>query len=343
MNSKPIRGAIIGAGFFGGIQAKAWSRMDDVEIVGVADPDQSRACELATAWQAGEVFADAKSMIQQTKPDFVDIVTRPESHLELVELAASLGCAVICQKPMAPTVAQCEQMVASCQAAGVRLLIHENWRWQPWYRAVRQAIVDRGFGPLFHLNFRVRTGDGFGPGAYTVQPYFTEMERLFIYETLVHHLDIARFVGGEIRDIFCRTQRINPKIAGEDCVTISFGYQSGASGTIDANRINGSVPAPMVFGLLEVECEQGAAWCDADGKVWTRRFDSQDNPVEFKYPLTIDGYRGESVFAAQRHMIDCLINSAPCESEATQYIKSVRLMEACYRSAKEKQLVTLEP
>ena len=46
------------------------------------------------------------------------------------------------------------------------------------------------------------------------------MPRLLVYETLVHHLDTGRYLAGEIDSLYCQTKRINPVIAGEDCVII---------------------------------------------------------------------------------------------------------------------------
>ena len=332
---------MIGAGFFASIQAEAWSRIANVELSAVADPDVARANEFAKKWGIPTVFPDAESLIRDEQPSFVDIATRPETHLDLVRIASNLGCDCICQKPMAPTLSECEQMVAICRKNETSLLIHENWRWQPWYRAAKQAIDECGLGKIFGLNFRVRTGDGFGPEAYTVQPYFTEMKRFLIFETLIHHLDTARFIAGEVKSLFCQTKRINPKITGEDYAIISLQFLSGASGTIDANRINGEVPAPMVFGLLEVECEQGVVRIDSMGKVWTRLYARGPEEVEYTYQWSNQGYRGDSVHAVQQHMLDCLLTGQPCESDGTEYLKSVMLVEACYQSASKNKVIHL--
>ena len=342
MARRKLTGALIGAGFFGGIQAEAWNRIDQADILAVADPDFDRATSFAKQWNIAEVYEGIEKVLQSAKPDFVDIATRPDSHLELVKLAADNGCDCICQKPMAPTVSQCEEMVAYCKSAGVRLLIHENWRWQPWYRAIKRAISECELGPIFHLRFHVRTGDGFGPDAYTVQPYFSEMKRLLIYETLIHHLDTARMIAGEVQSLYCQTRGINPKIVGEDCAVVSLNFRSGATGVIDGNRIHGDDPAPKVFGLLDVECEQGAVRVDRQGKVWTSRYDSGSGETEFDYKCSDQGYRGDSVFAVQQHMVQCLATGKPCESEGESYLKSVSLVEACYESADKNSVVELE-
>jgi predicted dehydrogenase len=141
VKGEPLKGAMIGAGYFAQFQAEAWRRIEDARIVAVADSAPGRAEEFAEHWGIARAYSDAAEMLEREQPDFVDIVTRPDSHLELVKLATSHGAHVICQKPMAPTWEQCQAMVSACAEAKVRLFIHENWRWQPWYREIKLTPI----------------------------------------------------------------------------------------------------------------------------------------------------------------------------------------------------------
>src|SRR3546814_17922291 len=80
--------------------------------------------------------------------DFVDIATTPPSHRALVELAARHGVPVICQKPLAATLADAEAMVAACAAAGVAMMVHENFRWQAPIRALKAVIAEGRIGKI---------------------------------------------------------------------------------------------------------------------------------------------------------------------------------------------------
>src|SRR3546814_15009891 len=82
-------------------------------------------------------------MLAAERLDFVDIATTPPSHRALVELAARHGVPVICQKPLAATLADAEAMIAACAAAGVAMMVHENFRWQAPIRAPK-AVIDEG-------------------------------------------------------------------------------------------------------------------------------------------------------------------------------------------------------
>src|SRR5882724_96991 len=94
----PLRCGLIGCGFFAQFHIDAWRRMPGVEMAAVADPDLDRARHAAP-----RAYSTAEEMLDTEQLDFVDIATRPDSHLRLVRLAASRKIPAICQKPMAPT------------------------------------------------------------------------------------------------------------------------------------------------------------------------------------------------------------------------------------------------
>ncbi len=339
MKTNELKGVIIGAGFFAQFQAEAWTRVTGVTITGVADPDQKRAQQFAAQWNIPHVYADAATMLQTEQPDLVDIITRPETHLELTRLAAAHGAHVICQKPMAPTWDECLQMIAACEQAGVRLLIHENWRWQAWYREVKRLLEQNRLGELFHLRFHSRLGDGRGATPYPAQPYFREMPRLLIYETAVHFLDTFRYLAGEMKTIYCATQRLNPVITGEDSAVIHATFISGVNGLIDANRLCGPMPSPVAFGTLTVEGERASLRMSPDGDLFVTDYGQAEQPhPSFKLAI---GYKGDSVRAAQQHYADCLLTGQPCESEGTAYLPTVQAMLGAYESAATQQVISL--
>jgi predicted dehydrogenase len=333
------RGAIIGSGFFAQFQIEAWKRIAGVEISAVADVNAPRAWEFAKKWGIRKSYGDAEEMIERERPDFVDIVTRPETHRALTEIAARRSAHVICQKPMAPSLADSIAMVRACETGGVRLVIHENWRWQPWYREIRRLIDNGQLGTLFHLGFQMRTGDGRGLTPYRVQPYFRDMPRLLIYETYVHFLDTFRYLAGDIQSVSCVTRRVNSIIRGEDYAIVHLRFRSGAHGLIDGNRISGPCTPPPAFGECRVEGEQATVRLSPDGTLWVTRYGEDERAHAF--PTTDAGYRGDSVRAMQEHFIDCLRSGEPAESEGEDYLKTVAAVEACYRSAETGQAKAL--
>jgi predicted dehydrogenase len=337
--AKTLRGVMIGAGYFAQFQAEAWRRIPAAEITAIADPLPGRASAFAAKYGLARAYESVDDALRQEQPDFVDIATRPESHLELTRLAASHGAHVICQKPMAPTWDDCVAMCDACEQAGKRLLIHENWRWQPWYREVKSLLDAGKIGRPFQVSFFWRTGDGRGPQPYATQPYFSQMPRLLVYETLVHILDTYRFLFGEIQSVHCENRRINPVIVGEDQALIQMVFKDGRLGLIDANRITGPVPAPVAMGTLLVEGDAGVIRMSPDGRLWETGPGGTEAPLAF-VPSAM-GYKGDSVKATQEHLLACLQGGMASESDGRDYLRTVALVEACYRSARLGQVVPL--
>lgn len=323
-----MKGVLIGAGFFAQFQADAWKRMSGVELVAVADVAPGRAREFAGKYGIARAYESVEAMLDADQPDFVDIATRPDTHLDLTRLAAERGIHVICQKPMSPSMADNIAMCEACEATGVRLLIHENWRWQPWYREAKRIIDPGALGTLKHLSFDWRTGDGNGPEPFAAQPYFREMPRLIIHESLVHILDTYRYLAGELQVTACETRRINPVVTGDDWAEITCSFESGVTGFIHGDRQTGPVPSPVAMGEMIIQGETATLRIAADGHVFLN-----NEPLPFEPPTC--GYKGDSVLATQQHLLDCLVTGKPCESEARSYLKTVELVEAAYRVAVE--------
>ena len=173
-------------------------------------------------------FTDAQAMLEATKPDLVDIVTPPPTHRELVALCASRGLPAICQKALAETYDEAAAIVSLAEAARTPLVVHENIRWQPWYREAKRLLDAGTLGVPHSVAFRLRPGDGQGPRAYLDrQPYFQRMPKLLVYETAIHWIDTFRFLLGEVEAVYARLRRINPAIDGEDAGYIVFEFDVG--------------------------------------------------------------------------------------------------------------------
>ncbi len=327
-----LRGVMIGAGFFAKQHANAWNRMESARITAVADLDRDKAESFATEYLIPEVYDDAAKMLEAERPDFVDIVTPLETHRDLVKLAAEHRAHVICQKPIATSWDECLALVEACSRAGVRLLVHENWRWQPWYREIKRLLDRHRFGEVFQIGFRLRSGDGRGPEPYANQPYLRVLDRLLVQDTLIHLLDTFRFLAGEIDWVFCLTRTVNERIRGEDSALIIARLAGNRQGLIDANRISGPVPASKAFGTFYLEGDTAAARINSDGDVWITDYGKEETRHSFVKPES--GYRGDSVLAMQQHAVNCLLNGKKAESEASEYLLTTSAVFACYESAK---------
>lgn len=334
-----LNGVAVGAGYFSQFHFDAWSRIEGVRLSAICDAESAAAQRAAREFKIPRTYSDFAEMLETERPDFVDIITRPDSHLELTRIAAEHGAAVICQKPLAPTIKEAEQLVDAAEAAGIRLMVHENFRFQPWYREIRRLLDAGTTGRTLHsLSFRMRTGDGYGSDAYLArQPYFRDMPRFLLHETGVHFIDTFRFLAGEINDVTAVLRRLNPAIKGEDAGHLTFQFASGALGTWDANRCNeSSADDPRyTFGTLLVESDGGSIRLDEEGRLFVKPLGQSE--VEHNYAHERRGFAGDCVFFTQRHFIDCLRDGREFETSGRNYLTTLQLVEAAYQSAEQRR------
>jgi D-apiose dehydrogenase len=100
-------------------------------------------------------------MLRVAKPDIVDLIVPPHAQARAIRICLAAGVqAIICQKPFCQDVDEAITLTQEARAAGIPLIIHENFRWQPWYRTLKAALDARRIGALHQITFRLRTGDG---------------------------------------------------------------------------------------------------------------------------------------------------------------------------------------
>ncbi len=333
--SDKIRVAQIGAGFFAQFHAEAWSRLAGAELVALCDLDPTRAEALAAKAGHPAVFTDAEAMLDQVRPDLVDIATPPSSHLALIEIVADRGLPMICQKAFCNSLAEAETAVGLAEAGGAALVVHENFRFQPWYRTAKRILEAGGLGTLYQLTFRLRPGDGQGPSAYLDrQPYFREMPRFLLHETGIHLIDTFRFLAGEVTSVFADLRRLNPVITGEDAGFLLLRLADGPRALFDGNRLadHAAENRRLTMGELLIEGSDASLRLDGFGRLFQRAHGSAEE-ISVPFDWQDRGYGGDCVAALQAHVIGHLTEGTPLENRARDYLVNLRIEEAAYRSA----------
>jgi predicted dehydrogenase len=260
----PLRAALIGCGYISAQHIPAWQATPDAELVAVCDANRARAEERAAQFGIGKVYDDLETMLAAEQLDCVDIATRPETHQALTRMAAIKGANVLCQKPLASTLAEARAIADLCDEAGVRFMVLEMWRHLPALRDLR-GYLDEGLIGQVHslrlLGMRRPMQRSYPVDAN--QPYFAEMPRLLIYEMMIHYIDGIRYLMGDVESVFARMVRMNPLIAGEDHALVVFGHASGAYSTIDCSWAAPSDrPMKMGTGDMLLEGQNGSLHLD---------------------------------------------------------------------------------
>ena len=324
---------IIGCGFWAGYQVAAWREADPRLQFVFCDQVAESAQTLAERFGAASWYTDAAAMIDQESLDVVDIITSPNTHADLAELAAARGLPVICQKPMAPTWKEAQQMVATCQQAGVSLYIHENFRWQVPIRHLK-ALLDEG---RIGTPFRARVYFNSAFPVFDNQPFLAQLEQMMLADVGVHLLDVCRFLFGEVRRLFCLTQRINPKIKGEDVATLLLAMENGMSCTLEMSYASVVDYECFPQTLIEVEGDRGAIRLAPDYQYTITTQDGQHSK-QIALP-TYDWVHPEyavvqsSMVAIHRHFLAGLQQENSVETTGEDNLKTLQLTYAAYDSA----------
>ena len=329
-----LKVAVAGTGYFSQFHYDAWSRLDDVRLVGAASFDPKSLAHIKERFGVDAVFDDVGLMLDQVRPDLLDIAAPPNAHQALLNEAATRGVNVICQKPLGGDLMTARAMVEQAEAAGIVFTVHENFRFQPWYREARRVMEAGDLGEVTNVSFRLRPGDGQGARAYLDrQPYFQTMKRFLIHETAIHLVDSFRYLMGEVTGVYAHLLKRNPVIAGEDAGYLIFAFEGGAAGLFDGNRLLG-FPAEnprLTMGEFLLEGTGGSLRLDGAGGLWRRTHDGAERPHCYTWKNTSFG--GDCVFALQQHVLSHLLDGTPLENSGRDYLANLEIEELIYRSA----------
>jgi predicted dehydrogenase len=338
----------VGAGYFSQFQYLGWRNIREVECVGVVNRDAAKGQAQAARFAIARSFGALDAALEETRPDLVDVMTPPQTHLQSVAKIVARGIPVICQKPFGRNYADALAITEHAERAGVPLVIHENYRWDPAWREARRVIAAGTLGRLHCISFRLRPGDGQGPRAYLDrQPAFQAMPRFLVRETAIHWIDVFGYLFGDITAVYARLRRMNPALAGEDAGYIVFEFGSGATGLFDGNRLNDHVAVNprRTMGEAWIEGAAGVLRLDGDARLWWKPHQrAEEEHVYDRGPA--DAFGGGACEWLQRHVVAHLTAGAPLENTAREYLTALRVQEAVYASAQQGcriELATFDP
>jgi D-apiose dehydrogenase len=339
---KPLRFAILGAGFWARYQLAAWRELPGAQCVALCDPIRAKAEALAHEAGGGmTVYADAEEMLARETPDFVDIIAGVEAHQPLTALAAQHRVPVICQKPLGRSLEEARAMVEVCRAAGVPLFVHENWRWQAPLRALKKVLESGQLGTL--VRGRIDYANSFP--VFVNQPFLKELDQFILMDIGTHILDVARFLWGEARELYCQTRRMHPEIQGEDVATVMLRMTSGL--TVTANMSYASKwefdRFPETF--VAVEGTRGGVSLGLDH---TLKIITDAGIREERVPLPCYSWADPayalihtSIVECHRNLLGALRAQNPAETTGEDNLKTLALVFASYQSARSGAAVQL--
>ncbi|CAI6052147.1 Gfo/Idh/MocA family protein [Cohnella sp. JJ-181] len=332
---------LIGTGWWSEKHLNAWSRITNAQVTALCDLSREKLARRGTAYgiPPQRQYDRADEMLSEAEIDIVDIVTGPDTHLALVRQAAAAGKHILCQKPFARTEAEAREMVELARAAGVRLMVAENWRWLSRFQRIKRLLDEGRVGKLHAIRYihsdyytpRMK------PEIALPQPFFRDMPRLLFYEMGAHWYDTWRFLFGTPSRLYAETMTVSPYVRGEDAGIVALGYEDhyGYMDMSWATRQKLDAPlgdevGPVHLEQLIVDGEKGTIKLYADGAIG---FVAMDGGGESRLlePHPLD--HEDSHLRLQAHMIECIERGEPFQTSGEDNLATLRMMFGTYESA----------
>ncbi len=221
-----IKIGIIGYGFMGHEHMTMLSDFDGIKVTAVCDIDPE---QLADAPADVKHYAEAKELVADSEVDVVLIVANNNQHLQLVKLAAEAKKDIICEKPLALSIADLEEMERVVAEHGVKFTVHQQRRFDPDFRTAK-AVFDAGtLGDVYTVQSGLY---GFNGNMHDWHIY-PEQGGGMLYDWGVHLIDQMLFmIPGKVKTVFADVRNvINEQV--DDYFKILLRFESGITAEIE--------------------------------------------------------------------------------------------------------------
>lgn len=340
-----MRVLLLGSGFVTPFHLTGWNAAG-AEVVGIASRNLVTAKARAERFAIAAVYTDPVEAVAALRPDVVDICSPVELHLAHVRLAADAGAAILCQKPLAASLAEAIAAAEAARDAGVRLMVHENFRFRPWFRAAKTALDAGRIGEPFYLRSDLRlagtvpTARHPEPWSLARQPFFRQMPRLLVLESMIHQIDVARFLlGAEPTAVVAMLRRVSPEVMGEDLASLMLRFPSAHAVLERSYATLGEADPPAVSEELRVEGTNGLLRVLRDGTTEIVT-ETAAGRSEARLDVDLTDAYARSYTATIAHFAAALRDGTPFETGPADNLRTLDATLAAYRSA---EAGTVEP
>lgn len=339
---KPLRFGIIGVGNIAPVHAIAIQGVPDSQLVAVATRNPQRGGEFTQKF-GGEWHGDYRDVLKRDDVDVVTLCTPHNLHLPMTLEAASAGKHVLCEKPLARNIGECDQMIAACQQARVTLGVIFQFRFEPLALKLKALVESGKLGQMIWNSANTiwyrtdeyyasdpwrRTWDGGGGGVLINQA--------------IHTIDLMVWLSGMPKRITAQTRTLRHAIETEDSALAMLEYAEGRIGLVQAT----TAAYPGYPERLEIYgTKGGAVYHKGQGKLEWHLADPKEDGLEEAevssgaarpMDITASGHIAQFQDFAQS-----IREQRPPLVDGREGRKSIEVIEAIYRSAQKQTPVEL--
>jgi UDP-N-acetylglucosamine 3-dehydrogenase len=322
---------LIGAGGMAGTHARGYAKIPNAQLVGVMDIREEAAGKLAGDHGA-RPYTDFDEMVRQEKPDIIDVCSPTPWHAEYVCRAAETGPrAIIVEKPMGRTVADCEKMISACEGADIPLFVAHVLRFFPEFATATAQVRANAVGQVAAV--RTKRGGSF-PRGWDNWYGKTALSGGLILDLIIHDFDWLRWTFGEVERVFAKGLAARDGSSPEverDYALVTLRFKSGV-----VAHVEGTWADPSGFkvgfeiagdeGLLEYNFNQPAspalvaALAGGEG--------ARAGVAVPENPMANNPYQDELA-----HFLDCVEKGVPASISPQDGLEAVRIAQAATLSA----------
>lgn len=234
-----LRYAVVGAGGIGRHHAEVASRLEEYELVAVADVVEERARELASRFNA-RAYTNYLEMLEREQLDVISVCTPHPTHAEISIEAMKQGVNVLTEKPMAATVNQCIAMIREARKRGVKLGVVFQNRFEPRLRKAKKMIEAGELGDVYRALLRYVTYRDmayFLSGAWRGK-WATEGGGVLINQA-VHYIDLFLWLlGKRPKEVFAYAATAGHDIEVEDLVSAVSVFEGGCQAAMQFSTLD---------------------------------------------------------------------------------------------------------
>jgi myo-inositol 2-dehydrogenase/D-chiro-inositol 1-dehydrogenase len=193
MTSHEVGVGLVGSGFIGRIHAETFSKSAVASVRAVASRSPDRAAAFAAEWEIPAWHTDYRALVERPDVDLVCVAAPNWLHRDVVVAAADAGKHVVCEKPLARTLREADEMIAACRAAGVKLMYAEELCFAPKYVRAKELADEGALGDVFLVR---QSEQHFGPHS----DWFWDAELAgggTLMDMGCHGIEFARWVHGK--------------------------------------------------------------------------------------------------------------------------------------------------
>lgn len=336
-----VRVALVGCGRISRTHIDALSHVEGLQLTAVCDDVEDRARE-AAARSGAAWYTDYAKMLREAPCDIVTVATPSGLHPAHGIAAAGAGKHVVCEKPMATTLADADALVRACDAAGVRLFVVKQNRLNPAIQLLRRAVDKGRFGRIYVASTTVWWSR---PQDYYDQASWRGTRALdggAIMNQASHYVDLIQWLVGPVDGVMAQTATLARRIEAEDTGMALLRFANGALGSIQVTML--TFPRNLE-GSITILGEKGTAriggtavnkvehWVFAD-------YDDDDKAIEqaATAPPNVYGYGHEGYY---RNVLAVLRGERQPDTDGRSGRKSLEIILAIYESARTGREVRL--